>query len=144
MGKKRSSDGPTHTERGIGRRAASGKPVPRDVALLGGPTQDGQGAHMLRVKDGQVTAGELRPAREGQPLQQGGELVRLQPLHPELPICEVETLYAATEAGAQDTRKRGGPARVSNDTYRKNWNAVFGGKRTRKRAKDADPDYSLN
>jgi hypothetical protein len=127
--------------------------LPRDVALLTGPTPDGEGAQLLRLKEGTLMAGELRPMREGQPLN-GAELVRLQPMHPKLPVCAVETLHAPKAAAGRATRTRGGdgrseaaaeaarrqgPARVSTDAYRKNWNAVFGTRR-----KKPDADYSLN
>jgi hypothetical protein len=135
-----------------------GRKPPKDVALLTGPTPDGEGAHLLRLKEGTLMAGELRPMREGQPLN-GAELVRVQPMHPELPVCSVETLHAPTAAASADDSRRAaarndgpkagagpsrpsrrqGPARVSNDAYRKNWNAVFGARR-----KNADTDYSLN
>ena len=115
------------------------------MALVAGPTADGEGAHLLRGKDGQVSAGELRPAREGQPVQEGGELVRLTPMHEQLPICAVETLYGGGDEGApakrppsRPRREGGGPARVSTERYRKNWNAVFG--KPKKRGKD----WSLN
>ncbi|MGD8862679.1 MAG: hypothetical protein PVI30_21895 [Myxococcales bacterium] len=128
---------------------------PRDVALLTGPTPDGEGAQLLRLKEGTLMAGELRPMRDGQPLN-GAELVRLQPMHPEVPVCAVETLHAPSttpstdgvrRAGRHDggrkaaarPSRRQGPARVSNDAYRKNWSAVFGARR-----KKADTDYSLN
>lgn len=139
------------------------KAAPRDIAILHGPTEDGAGARLLRFRGDTVTAGEIRPAREGQPIGQG-ELVRLKPLHRELPVCEVEVLHASTapardaesgaesggetgaapevERAAQPARQRAGPARVSNRRYRRNWNAVFGAKAASER--DDEPDYSIN
>jgi hypothetical protein len=121
----------------------SNKPAPRapkDIAVLQGPTEDGVGARMLRFKEGAVFAGEVRPAREGQPLQEH-ELVRLRPMHARYPICEVEVLH--TPATAQDARRQGsGPARVSNHSYRRNWNAVFGAS-PKKKPKRTD-DWSVN
>jgi hypothetical protein len=108
-----------------------------DIAILQGPTDDGLGARVVRVKDGAVSAGEVRPAREGEPLAQR-ELVRLKPLHAELPICEVEVLHAPLdEPAAPGGKASPGPAQVATDTYRKNWSAVFGAKRKR-------GDYSVN
>jgi hypothetical protein len=116
------------------------RPLPKDIAVLHGPTEDGEGARMLRFKEGSVYAGEVRPAREGQPLD-NRELVRLRPMHPNYPVCEVEVLHApATEPATP--RPSGGPARVSNRSYRRNWNAIFGG--TGKRKPSGSDDWSVN
>jgi hypothetical protein len=108
--------------------------LPKDIAILHGPTEDGEGARMLRFREGAVYAGEVRPVREGQSVEHH-ELVRLKPLEPESPICEIEVLHAP-EAGRQPQRKGTGPARVATDGYRRNWGAIFGRGRT-------DP-HSLN
>jgi hypothetical protein len=108
-----------------------------DIAILQGPTEDQQGARLLRFKDGEVFAGEVRPAREGQPIEHN-ELVRLRPLHPSLPVCEVEVLHAPAKAEKAEDARSAGPARVSSPRYRRNWNAVFKAKaKTRS-------DWSLN
>ena len=67
--------------------------APKDIAILHGPTEDGQGARVLRFKEGNVYAGEVRPVREGQSIGHQ-ELVRLRPLDPDVPVCEVEVLHA--------------------------------------------------
>lgn len=101
------------------------KPKPlEDVAVVGGPTEDGAGARVLRFKAGNVYAGEVRPAREGQPIEQH-ELVRLRPLHPQLPVCAVEVLHDPANPSEQGT-KSSGPSRVSTPVYRRNWHAIFG------------------
>ncbi|HMI93128.1 MAG TPA: hypothetical protein VK509_17275 [Polyangiales bacterium] len=101
-------------------------PKPKDIAILHGPTEDGEGARLLRLKGGEVWSGEVRPVREGQPIEQH-ELVRLHPLHPGLPVCEIEVLHApkATKS-TPEQRESSGPARVSNPRYRQNWNTIFG------------------
>lgn len=131
------------------------KAAARDIAVLHGPTEDGKGARLLRFRGDTVTAAEIRPAREGQPLGQS-ELVRLKPLHSELPVCEIEVLHAPAAAEAEpDTEPeaasasasaptRSGPARVSTQRYRRNWNAVFGEKTGRERGRGDEPDYSVN
>ena len=114
---------------------------PRDLAILQGPTEDGKGARVLRLKDGELSAGEIRPAREGEPLADR-ELVRLTPLHEGAPVCEVEVLHgpapSAPAPATSDVRAKPvpGPARVSTESYRKNWSTVFGAKRKR--------DFSVN
>jgi hypothetical protein len=117
------------------------KRKPRDLAFLQGPTDDGKGARVLRLKDGELSAGEIRPAKEGEPLADR-ELVRLTPLQEGAPVCEVEVLHGPaprppSEAPAEAAGKPApGPARVSSDSYRKNWSTVFGAKRKR--------DFSVN
>ncbi len=112
---------------------------PRDLALLQGPTEDGQGQRVLRLREGQLSAGELRPAKAGQAVNSLGnqELVRLRPLegHPEL--CEVEVLHERPTAAPQQSS---GPARVSNERYRKNWNTIFNAKHKARRP----GDWSVN
>ena len=151
------------------------KPKPkaeaRDIAVLQGPTEDGKGARLLRFRGDTVTAGEIRPVREGQPvgpLSPHGptELVRLKPLHSELPVCEVEVLHAPptsevaakaeTDGEVEPAPARSGPARVSTHSYRRNWSAVFGEKlgeklgekpereRAREPGRRRGPDYSVN
>src|SRR5512147_3112508 len=94
----------------------------QDVALLCGPTEDRKGTRILRARQGTIEAGEIRPAREGQPLG-GQELVRLHP-RPEAPaVCDVEVLHA-NEASAKPLDR---PAQVATDAYRRNWDRIFGG-----------------
>ena len=114
----------------------------RDVALLYAPTDDGKGARILRARDGNIEAGEVRPAKDGQPLQ-GAELVRLEP-RPDAPcVCDVHVLHQAEKRDASvpsvtpAVEPTGRPAQVATDDYRLNWDRVFGGKRAKR-------DTSLN
>jgi hypothetical protein len=97
-----------------------------DFAILGGPTEDGEGTHLVRFREGSVTAGEIRPVKEGEPVTHR-ELVRLHPVDPERRVMRVETLHAPPEE-VQDA-KRSRPARVSNERYRKNYDAIFDSKK---------------
>jgi hypothetical protein len=90
----------------------------KDVVLLGPPTADGAGVHVLRAREERVEAGELRALQEGKPVV--GEIVSLKP-RPENPrICDVEQSYAP------GVGKKKGPAQVANDRYRDNWDEIFG------------------
>ena len=110
----------------------------RDVALLYAPTDDGKGARILRARDGNIEAGEVRPAKDGQPLQ-GAELVRLEP-HPDAPcVCDVHVLHraekkreASTPSATPAVEATGRPAQVATEDYRLNWDRVFGGKRAKR------------
>ena len=105
------------------------------------PTDDGKGARILRSRDGNIEAGEVRPVKEGQPLH-GAELVKLEP-RPDAPcVCDVQVLHEAQrpESSAPrpcPTEPAGRPAQVATEDYRHNWDRVFGGK-------GAKRDSSLN
>ena len=132
---------------GGGSRATQ-KGASEDVAVVHGPTEDGAGSRILRLKDGKLSAGELRPVADGQPIN-GKELVRLRPREGLPMVCDVEVLYDGTQAAAKDAGSApegppnqdagsGGPARVSNPNFRKNWDRTFAGKRSKRH------DWSLN
>jgi hypothetical protein len=139
--------------------------VAKDIAILNGPTDDGHGARVVRIREGEVSAGEIRPVRQGESINHS-EVVRLRPLDREQRVCEIEVLHApnadanahdpakaqakgeaaqagqAAQAGTDALRRRNqtpGPVRVSNPTYRKNWSAIFDSK-----GKSDEPDWSVN
>ena len=99
--------------------------APKDIAILSGPTEDGQGAKVVRIREGgDVTAGEIRPIREGEPINQS-ELVRLHPVQGSPRVCAVEVLHAPEETEKRKAHGSAGPARVSNAKYRHNWSQIF-------------------
>jgi len=84
---------------------------------------------VLRRRDGRVEAGAARPLKHGQPIQ--GEVVRLKP-RKEFPLlCDVEVeLPSPKLPGARSTDEptgavRKGPARVTTERYRENWDAIW-------------------
>jgi hypothetical protein len=131
---------------------AQPKPGTSDVVLVHGTTDDGAGLRVLRARDGQVQAGEVRPLISGQPIH--GDVIRMVPRGPESPLCDVETVFSAsngsTSAAEADTggptragdranhqltnstsapsgaRTHKGPARVSSEAYRNHWDQLFG------------------
>lgn len=103
-----------------------------DVLVLGGPTDDGEGARVLRVQDHAVSVGEIRPLAEGKSIH--GEVVALTPRAESPRVCDVRTLYAPRDAPPAD-RSHAGPARVASAAFRQGWEAIF--------AKDA-PDPRKN
>jgi hypothetical protein len=114
------------------------KPAP-DFAILGGPTEDGEGTHLVRFRDGSISAGELRPVKEGEPVTHR-ELVRLHPIDAERRVMRVETLHAPPALPPESpTPSLSRPARVSNERYPKNYDAIFDAKRSKK-----DGDWSVN
>ncbi len=98
-----------------------------DVVLLGPPTTDGAGVHVLRAREDRIEAGEMRPLKDGVPLAEGAEVVKLSPRPGAPGICDVEVALAR---GAPPRAK--GPARVSSRSYRQGWDEVFGKSATSK------------
>jgi len=110
-----------------------------DVALLYAPTDDGLGARVVRARNGALETGEVRPAKEGQPVNKG-ELVRLRPRQDTPCFCDVEVLYKDPAARPQpkepESEPKGGaslsgPAQVATEQYRDNWDRIFGASRRR-------------
>lgn len=105
---------------------------PRDVALIGPPTEDGQGRKVLRARDDRLELGEVRALAEGKPIH--GEVVTLKPRTDAPWVCDVETTVpapaaahpaaGAAKAGTAGPKK--GPAQVASPRYRSNWDAIFG------------------
>jgi hypothetical protein len=87
-----------------------------DVVLLGPPTADGAGVHVLRARDERLEAGELRNIEEGRPIS--GEVVTLAPRKDNPRICDVKESY-------EPNVKTKGPAQVATQKYRDNWDEVF-------------------
>jgi len=92
---------------------------PTDVVILGGPTNDGEGVRVMRVRDESVGLGEVRPMKDGVPI--AGEVVKLRPRETAPAVCDVEVLHPAPAPA----RTGSGPAKVASDAYRDNWDRVF-------------------
>ena len=101
----------------------------QDVALVYAPTEDREGARILRARKGTIEAGEVRPVKDGQPTW-GREVVCLKPRTPEAQqapvLCDVEVIHPGQAAGEQK-----GPAQIATDAYRDNWERIFGALRPR-------------
>lgn len=103
-----------------------------DVALVHRVTPDGS-VHVIRRRGDQLEAGELKPLREGAPIQ--GEVVSLRP-RPSFPLlCDVDVHYQppASPAPAKPSAlpaRRKGPAQVATDVYRDNWDSIWSGKKS--------------
>lgn len=104
---------------------ATGSP---DVVLLGPPTADGAGVHVIRAREERIETGELRNVEEGRPIT--GELVALKPRKDNPRVCDVTDSYRPPANDAAPAKTKG-PAQVATKAYRDNWDEVFA---TRKRA----------
>jgi hypothetical protein len=92
-----------------------------DVVMVGGATDDGDGAHVLRARPGRVDLAEVHPLREGRPIAGGAEVVRLSP-RPDAPaLYDVKVEHVVPPrlgAGC-------GPAQVASAQYREGWDRAF-------------------
>ena len=92
-----------------------------DVVLVHGKTERGDGYHVLRKRADRLELGELRNTRDGQPIH--GELVKLTPRSEHERLFDVEVL---AKGPAEPARAGTGPVQVATDSYRANWDAIFG------------------
>jgi hypothetical protein len=103
-----------------------------DVVLMHGPTDDGEGARVLRARPGRIDAGEVRPMTEGRPLAAGGEVVRLERRAGAMPVfdvrveCAIPATRALGPAADRAAPPQSGPAQVATPAYRANWDHTFG------------------
>jgi hypothetical protein len=99
-----------------------------DVAIVCGVSDDGQGVDIIRKRGERIETGTVRRLEQGKPIH--GEVVRLRPREQSPMICDVEVEVPAPADG-QPTSS--GPAQVATETYRKNWDAIYG------RGRKSDP-----
>ena len=96
-----------------------------DVVFVHGPAEGGAGLRVIRKREETIEVGEIRPVQEGRPLQ--GDLVKLKPRKEHDRLFDVEVLLSRDELpGAKAALGHAGPAQVATDTYRSNWEAIFG------------------
>jgi hypothetical protein len=100
---------------------AKAKADSQDVVVLGPPTADGDGVHVLRARNERIETGELRTLKEGRPVV--GEIVSLEPRKDEPRICDVKESWKPPATTPAAPKK--GPAQVASDAYRDGWDAVF-------------------
>jgi len=117
--KKRSSpaEGPAEGGSGAGQREL-------DVAIVCGVSDDGQGVDIIRRRGERIEAGTVRRLEQGKPIH--GEVVRLRPREHFPMICDVEVEVPARGQSSGPALTTGRPAQVATETYRKNWDAIYG------------------
>jgi len=93
-----------------------------DVALVCGVSDDGQGVDIIRKRGERIETGTVRRLEQGKAIH--GEVVRLKPRENAPLVCDVEVELAAPNAGIVPASS--GPAQVATESYRKNWDAVYG------------------
>lgn len=107
--------------------SAPPKPKPKpadDVLFVVGASEHGHA--VVRKRSEAIELGELRTAPEGKPVH--GELVKLTPREDGGGrLFNVETLAAKPAVAAKAAKH--GPAQVATESYRANWEAVFGARK---------------
>jgi len=92
------------------------------VALVCGVSDDGHGVDIIRKRGERIETGTVRRLEPGKPIH--GEVVRLKPREHAPLVCDVEVELAAPSPSAAPPSS--GPAQVATESYRKNWDAVYG------------------
>ena len=125
------------SEEATSSSVVAGENKGQDVVLLGPPTADGNGVHVLRARNERLEAGELRALRDGQPVT--GEVLSIVPRKDTPRICDVKESWSA-DARAPEAPKaapaRSGPAQVATSAYRDGWDHIFGAPKARPRRED--------
>ena len=96
-----------------------------DVAVVFGKNADG--VHILRRRDenSPVEAGLLQPLVEGRPIT--GELISMK-RRGDLPFLYDVKSDLSAPAPEPSARSSHGPSQVATDSYRKGWDAIWGGR----------------
>jgi hypothetical protein len=101
-----------------------------DVLFVHSKSLRGDGYRVVRAREDRVEIGEMSDVKEGEPLR--GEVVKLRPREESPRLFDVDVVVPREQALAP-TSPRAGPAQVASETYRKNFEAIFGRPRARKR-----------
>jgi hypothetical protein len=105
---------------------SASKDKSEDVALVCGVSQDGQGLDIIRKRGERLEAGTVRRLEEGKAIH--GEVVRLKPRENAPFVCDVEVEVEVPARERAPAALTSGPAQVATETYRKNWDAIYGRK----------------
>jgi hypothetical protein len=91
-----------------------------DVVVPVAPTEDAAGARVVRMRPGEMSLAEIRPAEDGKPCM-GAEIVQLQPRQQAPRAYDVKVLHRPPAAPPPSN----GPAQVASKAYRDSWERTF-------------------
>lgn len=94
------------------------------MAVVCGISDDGQGIDIIRKRGERIETGTVRRLEQGKPIH--GEVVRLRPREHSPLVCDVEVEVPAPAQAQSPAAITSGPAQVATETYRKNWDAIYG------------------
>ena len=100
----------------------------RDVLFVRGRSSKSGAYRVLRAREDRVELGEMSDLKEGEPIR--GEVVKLKPREEHPQLFDVDVVVPREEGTAGE---RSGPAQVASEAYRRNFDAIFGPKRRRRR-----------
>jgi hypothetical protein len=97
----------------------------KDLALVYGPAEDGEGYRVLRKRAGgdAVEAGVLLPLRHGRAIS--GEVVRLEARKESPLLFDVETDDELSTT-PPSRASHAGPPQITTDDYRRGWDVIWG------------------
>jgi hypothetical protein len=98
-----------------------------DVAFVMGKNADGVHIIRRRAEDAPIEAGLLQPLVEGKPIT--GELISMRRREDAPFLFDVKSELAAPSSSSEQ-ESTGRPAKVATDSYRKGWDAIWGGRAT--------------
>ena len=113
-----------------------------DVAFVMGKNADGVHIIRRRAEDAPIEAGLLQPLVEGKPIT--GELISMRRREDAPFLFDVKSELAAPSADSSSSEgSTGRPAKVATDSYRKGWDAIWGGRaNSSRRAGRSDRDVN--
>ena len=100
----------------------------RDLLFVHGRTPKGDRYRVIRAREDRVEVGEMSDLKEGESIR--GEVVKLKPRSEHPQLFDVDVVLPRQEPEPTD---RAGPAQVATEAYRKNFEAIFGPKKRKKR-----------
>ena len=98
----------------------TGSSESNDLVYVHSPCESGDGYNIIRQRSDRLEVGELRTLKEGTPV--AGELVKLTPRTGNERLFDCEVLVD----NSPPRQPRNGPAKVSSESYRDNWDQIFG------------------
>ncbi len=116
-----SASGSPRVSAGGQRDGLSTPTADADVAVICGLSDDGNGLEIIRKRGERLESGTVRRLEQGKPIH--GEVVRLRPRENQPLVCDVEVQVPSQSPAVSNTS---GPAQVATETYRKNWDAIYG------------------
>ena len=102
----------------------------KDVVWVHSPHPSGKGFNILRQRDQRLELGAIQPLEQGQAIH--GEVVRLHPREDAQNLFDAETLFSPEpDSSPSNAPSRKGPAKVTSEAYRQQWDAIFGRRKTK-------------
>jgi hypothetical protein len=95
-----------------------------DELIAGPETSQGVRPFIRHTRDHKIVGGVMATAKEGRPINSGGELVQLT--HIDGDRFKVESLYG--EPSHSEECSCPGPSKVATEAYRSGWDRIFGNK----------------